>query len=325
MPFQVKNWHDTPNLTTPVDADALEDLEQRLSDYADQVAGQAVNPDDLGSITPPMLSGSLAGLFDGAFSREINVPRFPQGIGGPLNAVVQTFPVALFPGSYIGTGVDEVQSVTVTGNPFSLTFNGQTTSSISSSATAAQVQSALEALSNIGIGDVTVTGSGPYTVTFQGTLGRQNVNQMTALNATIATVQAGSDPPADSAKAFFPIEPVGIGAPSGYTLQFRISISAIVSATAPTGGTKLFVSLRPAIFAGGVATGPFVRPGNAIVTKEITPLLAGVISQPPVIDSDWFSASLLSAGHYAIEARVDTTLPANCSISLKCGLIARVV
>jgi hypothetical protein len=69
---------------------------------------------------------------------------------------------------------NEVTTVTVTGAPtggtFTLTWGGQTTSDIAYNATAATVQAALEALSNIAPGDVTVTGNagGPYTLTWGG-------------------------------------------------------------------------------------------------------------------------------------------------------------
>ncbi|WP_280319880.1 hypothetical protein [Nocardia wallacei] len=86
---------------------------------------------------------------------------------------------------------NEAQTVTVTGSPtggtFTLTYSGQTTSAIAYNASASTVQTALAALSNIGAGNVAVTGSngGPYTVTFQGTLGSKNVAQMTASGASL--------------------------------------------------------------------------------------------------------------------------------------------
>jgi hypothetical protein len=97
---------------------------------------------------------------------------------------------------------NEVQTVTEGGSgltSFTLTWNGQTTASIDAQATAATVQAALEALSNIGVGDVTVTGNpgGPYTVTFGGALAGTDVAQMTATptggtgTVTIATTTAG--------------------------------------------------------------------------------------------------------------------------------------
>jgi hypothetical protein len=53
-----------------------------------------------------------------------------------------------------------------TGGTFTLTYDGQTTSTIAFNASAATVQTALEALSNLEVGEVTVTGDpgGPYTV-----------------------------------------------------------------------------------------------------------------------------------------------------------------
>lgn len=101
---------------------------------------------------------------------------------------------------------NEVQTVTITGGPtggtFTLTYSGQTTSAIAYNASASTVQTALAALSNVGSGNVTVTGSngGPYTVTFTGTLGSKNVAQMTATSSltggtspgvTVATSTAG--------------------------------------------------------------------------------------------------------------------------------------
>src|SRR5262249_26127824 len=75
-----------------------------------------------------------------------------------------------------GTGVSEVQQVTLSGSTngtFTLTFHGQTTAPLAATATAAQVQTALNALSTIGGvgGTVSVTLSGnDYTITFQGSL-----------------------------------------------------------------------------------------------------------------------------------------------------------
>jgi hypothetical protein len=106
--------------------------------------------------------------------------------------------------TYIGTnivadGANEAQTITQGGSgltSYTLTYDGQTTASIAQAATAAQVRSALLALSNVEEGGVDVSGSagGPYTVTFSG--GR-NVSQMTATptggtgTVTIATATAG--------------------------------------------------------------------------------------------------------------------------------------
>lgn len=85
-----------------------------------------------------------------------------------------------------GAGTSEVQTVTISGAPtggdFVLVFGGDATTDLAFNATAAAVQSALEALPGIGAGNVTVAGSagGPYTVTFAGTLATEDVAQMHA-------------------------------------------------------------------------------------------------------------------------------------------------
>lgn len=71
-------------------------------------------------------------------------------------------------------GANEQQTITltnVTGGTFTLTWNGQTTSSLAYNATAAQVQSALVALPAIGLGNVLVNNTNPWLVTFVSNLG----------------------------------------------------------------------------------------------------------------------------------------------------------
>ena len=85
------------------------------------------------------------------------------------------------------SGSQEVQTVTLTnatGGTFTLTYSSQTTAAIPYNETAANVRLALEALSNLAPGDITVTGSagGPYSVTF---LSGANVSQMTANGASL--------------------------------------------------------------------------------------------------------------------------------------------
>lgn len=128
---------------------------------------------------------------------------YPTGVvpsGTPLGVVTSTGKV----GPYTGDSTDEVQTITEGGSgltSFTLTYAGQTTASIDDDATAAQVQAALEALSNIGAGNVQVTGgplaTGPFSVKFVGDLANTNVDQMTATptggtgTVTIATGTAG--------------------------------------------------------------------------------------------------------------------------------------
>lgn len=115
-----------------------------------------------------------------------------EGVIDPLQVCVPDPNILAF---LIGGAViltpSEVQRITITGSPtggtFTLTFSAQTTAGIAYNASAAAVQSALEALSNIAPGDITVTG-GPLPgsfveVTFSGTYAGTDVAQMTANSA----------------------------------------------------------------------------------------------------------------------------------------------
>lgn len=98
-------------------------------------------------------------------------------------------------------GTNEVQTITFGGTPtggtFLISFAGETTSAITWSATnatlVANILAALNALSNIYVGDVAVAvgtavaGIGTITVTFQGTLAKTDVALMTATSSLTGT------------------------------------------------------------------------------------------------------------------------------------------
>jgi hypothetical protein len=88
---------------------------------------------------------------------------------------------------------NEQQQVSIgthTGGTYTLTYSGQTTAAINFNAAASAVHSALEALSNLAVGDVTVTGTGPWVVEFTGTLEGDDVALMT-IDGTNLTGGAG--------------------------------------------------------------------------------------------------------------------------------------
>lgn len=132
------------------------------------------------------------------FDHDIDYPNGYVPSGTVLGEVAGT---GLF-GPYTGKQSNEVQTVTEGGaglTSFTLTYSGQTTAAIDAGATAAAVQAALEALSTVGAGNVTVTGDdgGPYTVTFGGVFAGVDVAQMTATptggtgTVAVATATAG--------------------------------------------------------------------------------------------------------------------------------------
>lgn len=103
-----------------------------------------------------------------------------------------------------GAGTSEVQTVSLgaaTAGSFTLTFQGETTAPIQWNATAAQVQTALEALGSITPGDVTASGGplpGVVTLTFGGAYAGMDVPALTGTatgltggTLTIATTTEG--------------------------------------------------------------------------------------------------------------------------------------
>ncbi len=115
--------------------------------------------------------------------------HYPKGVlmSGTVLARYESGTYAGLWGPYAGQA-SEGQTVTITGTPtggtFTLTLNGETTAAIAYNATAAAVESALEALPSLSAADVTVTGGPgpgtPYVVAFGGAYAGQNVAQMTA-------------------------------------------------------------------------------------------------------------------------------------------------
>jgi hypothetical protein len=144
-----------------------------------------------------------SGVFDASTltATTISAPLQYQNIWGSFLQTLQVYnlPVGTFLGesqnditkvaAYTGWGANanDVQTVSTSGAPtggsFTLTFNGQTTSNIPYNATAAQVLTALTALSNIGSAANVATSGGPLptgvVVTFQGLLGNSPQSVMT--------------------------------------------------------------------------------------------------------------------------------------------------
>jgi hypothetical protein len=144
----------------------------------------------------------------GVVRRQTSVAD-PYPLLGFRSASVMTESAVLLASAAVLGGVNEQQTVTITGTPtggtFTLTYAGATTAAIAFNAAAAAVTAALEALPNIGPGNVLVSGGPgpgtPYVITFQNQLGRQNIAQLTAAHAftggttpaiAVTTTTAGS-------------------------------------------------------------------------------------------------------------------------------------
>lgn len=94
------------------------------------------------------------------------------------------------------TPANEVQTIFITGTPtggnFILSYEGAPTTTIAHNAAAGTFQSALEALSNIGAGNIEVTGTNPnLTATFKGALAATPVD---LINLQTNALTGGSSP-----------------------------------------------------------------------------------------------------------------------------------
>lgn len=194
------NGQTTAALAYNVSAADMETALDNLSNIADGDVEVTGGPGDAGGTTPYTLTW-LARL--GNVAAPTTNPA--SLTGGAGTAVVAT--------GTPGTGpTNEVQTVTVFGDggTFTLTWSGQTTSALAYNVSAADMQTALRALSNIGADEVTVTGGpgsptgGVYTVTFVSGLGGTDVAQMTSdvssltLAASVVPKIQGKDPVSNS-------------------------------------------------------------------------------------------------------------------------------
>jgi hypothetical protein len=152
---------------------------------------------DASTLTPTTLTNPLQYTnIWGSFLSSVQVYRVPIGtfLGESQSDTTKVAPYTGW-----GTNQNDVQTVTISGSPtggtFTLTFNGQTTANIPYNATSTQVAAAVGALSNVGTPNVTASGGAlPGTgvvVTFQGLLGNQAQNVMTANSSGLT---GGSSP-----------------------------------------------------------------------------------------------------------------------------------
>jgi hypothetical protein len=147
--------------------------------------------------------------------RRIAQPPLDPSIVAAEGVIGASYAVTLTadPGKYALLGVvNEVQEVTIaaTAGQFKITFAGQQTANIAFDAVAADVQTALEALSNIAPGDVEVTGgpgdeegTTPYVLSFAGVYAGTTVAAVTIADgdtplsggdgASVSTTTQGSE------------------------------------------------------------------------------------------------------------------------------------
>lgn len=134
--------------------------------------------------------------FDTARPATLDLSLFTEGTHYPNGFIPSGMGLGKVTGSGLygpyGGNTAEVQTITrtATGGTVTFTFDGETTAAtaVVAATTAAQVQAALETLSNINPGDVVVTGvaGGPFVITFGGQYLGDNVPAI-AIDQTNAT------------------------------------------------------------------------------------------------------------------------------------------
>ena len=150
------------NLTGSSLASARKALNTALAPMTDRFI--VYSPKDEISI---LQDSTLANYFAFAKPTDLESGQLAPGLFGLTPYMSQLVP----------SNTNNPQVVTIGGSPtggtFTLTFNGQTTAGIAYNAAASAVQSALVAITSIGTGGASVSGSagGPYTVTLNGALG----------------------------------------------------------------------------------------------------------------------------------------------------------
>lgn len=209
-------------------------------------------------------------------------------------------------GQLSGGAVNDVQTVTIGGSPTGGTFklvlewpigNQQTTAAIAYNASASAVQSAIAALSNVGTGNVAVSGSGPYTVTFQGKFAGQPVPVMTAGTNALT---GGSSPAATIAHTT-------VGQTAG---TFAAYSSAVVAAPASA------PSVSGASTGSAFAAGTFLCNITYVNAQgETTPSPAAAVTLTAGQKIRLAAISSIANGVTAVNMYVDGTLIGSAAVS----------
>jgi hypothetical protein len=159
-----------------------------------------------------------------------------------------------------GNGLNEAQSLsfTATTGSFAIAFNGQVTAPLPVTATAAAVQSALQALSGVGVGNVAVTGgTGNFVVRFQGALANTNVAPLTLVSAgNIVLTTTGAITLGNFSNNWSGLINVTGATPNGLTLANTGSINFVVSPAPPTPPTLPTITGAVSLSAGQTITMP---------------------------------------------------------------------
>lgn len=173
------------------------------------------------------------------------------------------------------TDVTDTQTIAllngVAGGTFTLTFSGQTTGNIAYNASAATVQTALEALSNIAPGDVTVTGASPSWQAQFATVGQPLMTVDGAL-LTGGTNDIIVTPVQDGTAGANEVQTLSIvGTPDGgtFTLSFNGQVTAGIAFNASAATVQTALRALTTINGANVNCTGGALPGTPIVVTFV--------------------------------------------------------
>jgi hypothetical protein len=174
-------------------------------------------------------------------------------------------------------GVDGVQEVTPEGSSFTLSFEGQSTGAIAAGATPAVVRAALEGLSTVGAGNVSVEPgeAGHYRVTFIGALGDVEQPALAGSGAAVSVLQSGA------ASGTIAVDVLNVGSTaSGGTITFtdrlpaglRAKRAGQLNAPSPEGGA---FGVQPSLGGAWVCSGNGGGPGQGVAGATVVTCVNG--------------------------------------------------
>jgi trimeric autotransporter adhesin len=185
------------------------------------------------------------------------------------------------------TGVaalNEIQrfSFTATGGTYTLEFDGQVTGAIAYDAVAATIQTALEALSNIAVGDVTVSGTNPFNVEFKlayaatdvGLLIGNGTSLTGAVSIAISETRPGSGATNSTWEIAFALSSTATGTYFVHTPEDADSETVVINALDTQATVQ--AAFEAAVGAGNVVVIRSTSSSQIIFTVEFTGIYAGI-------------------------------------------------
>lgn len=287
-------------------------------DWGDGTALSTGTPNGSGALTV-----AHTYVYAGTFTQTVYSTTSQDGTLDGAAVVVETTK-----GVEAVSPVDEVQTLTITatGGTFTLTYDGQTTGAIAFDATSATVQTALLALNNLAPGDVVVTGDGPHTITFGGTLAGTDVDLITADDALLTgpgaeAVVAIDTEGVEEVVAVNEVQTLTVTANGGtYTLNYdgQVTTDIAYNASAATIQTALRALSNIGatdVTVTGSAGGPYtITFLNALAATDVVLIAAGgdvvdstVVSVPGKVTAPSTVLAGVSSGNFAFVLAPSTT------------------